>query len=278
MSYILDALKRAEEERADERAGAGTSGPRREPRRSRPVWAWALIGVLLLNAAAVVFVVMGGRLGWPPDRSRVEPDRSRVDRIAPAAPPAPAAPLAAQESPSPPAPPAETRAVEPTAIAPPAPPAPSAAVRERRREARQPESPPVAAKRASPAGEKPERQTADGARDRAAPPPIASPVARPTTDPVPAPGPSARSAAPERVERKAAEPADAAATALLREAVAKLKLQALVYSPKAEERMVFVDGRKYVEGQTIEDRFLVEKIREEGVVLSYQGQQALLKQ
>ena len=41
--------------------------------------------------------------------------------------------------------------------------------------------------------------------------------------------------------------------------------------------MVFVNGRKYVEGQTIDDGVVVEKITEDGVVLVRDGKRALVK-
>jgi len=60
--------------------------------------------------------------------------------------------------------------------------------------------------------------------------------------------------------------------------VQKLTLQALVYADLPKQRMVFINGRKYVEGETVEGDLVLEKITEEGAVLSYQGQRTLLRE
>jgi hypothetical protein len=59
--------------------------------------------------------------------------------------------------------------------------------------------------------------------------------------------------------------------------MAKLKLSALVYADVPSDRMIFVNGRKYVEGDSIEGILRVEQITQEGAVLSYQGRRSLLK-
>jgi len=43
------------------------------------------------------------------------------------------------------------------------------------------------------------------------------------------------------------------------------------------ERMIFVKGRKYVEGDMIEDRVRVEEIHEDGVALSAEGRRFTLR-
>jgi len=55
-----------------------------------------------------------------------------------------------------------------------------------------------------------------------------------------------------------------------------LRLEALIYSEVPEKRMIFVNGRKYVEGDTIEGRLRVEEIREDGVALSGEGHRVTL--
>ena len=47
----------------------------------------------------------------------------------------------------------------------------------------------------------------------------------------------------------------------------RLKLDALVFAPEAADRMAFIDGQKYVEGQRLEG-FTVESITQEGVILT----------
>jgi hypothetical protein len=41
--------------------------------------------------------------------------------------------------------------------------------------------------------------------------------------------------------------------------------------------MIFINGRKYVEGDSIDDRLRVEEIQEDGVVLSEQGRRFTLR-
>lgn len=58
---------------------------------------------------------------------------------------------------------------------------------------------------------------------------------------------------------------------------AGLTLEALIYSDLPAERMIFVKGRKYVEGDMIEDRVRVEEIHEDGVALSAEGRRFTLR-
>jgi hypothetical protein len=57
----------------------------------------------------------------------------------------------------------------------------------------------------------------------------------------------------------------------------KIKLEVLVWAADPKDRMVFLNGRKYVEGQEVERRVIVERIAEDGVVLAYQGQRLRLQ-
>jgi general secretion pathway protein B len=63
----------------------------------------------------------------------------------------------------------------------------------------------------------------------------------------------------------------------LREAMAKMKISILMYDEAKSERMVFINNRKYLEGDYVDGRYLVESITLEGAVLSYQGDRALLR-
>jgi hypothetical protein len=78
-----------------------------------------------------------------------------------------------------------------------------------------------------------------------------APVARPVAPPVP--GATGQPGAP------AASGPDAV--------VGRLKLDALVFAPDAADRMVFIDGQKFVEGQRLEG-LTIESITQEGVVLT----------
>jgi hypothetical protein len=50
-----------------------------------------------------------------------------------------------------------------------------------------------------------------------------------------------------------------------------------MYAESKEERMVFINGSKYHEGEYIDGLYLLEKITEDGALLSYQGERALLQ-
>jgi len=63
----------------------------------------------------------------------------------------------------------------------------------------------------------------------------------------------------------------------LREAVDKMTMSILMYAEAKAERRVYINGRKYVEGDYVDGRYLVESITLEGVVLSYEGERALLR-
>jgi hypothetical protein len=56
-----------------------------------------------------------------------------------------------------------------------------------------------------------------------------------------------------------------------------LKLEVVSYSDTPAQRLVFISGRKYVEGDTTEGGFRVEQIKEDSVVLSDQGERFTLR-
>jgi len=76
----------------------------------------------------------------------------------------------------------------------------------------------------------------------------------------PAPAPSSAAVAP-------ATPAERAG----------LKLEALIYSDVPAQRMVFINGRRYTEGDMVDGRLRVEEIQEDGVALSDQGRRFTLR-
>jgi hypothetical protein len=67
------------------------------------------------------------------------------------------------------------------------------------------------------------------------------------------------------------------AASALAEMVAEMKLDVLVYSEGEAQRMVFINGRKYVEGETIDGKVVLERITREGAVLVYREQRVLLR-
>jgi general secretion pathway protein B len=89
--------------------------------------------------------------------------------------------------------------------------------------------------------------------------PSISPPPAPVTA---APAPPARAGAPAPPHSTPAPPG--------------LRLDVLVYGDAPAGRMAFINGRKYVQGQSVEGGFVVDRITEDGVVLSQQGQIFLL--
>jgi hypothetical protein len=63
----------------------------------------------------------------------------------------------------------------------------------------------------------------------------------------------------------------------LKEAIAKMHLSILSYAEPVSERMVFINGQKYVEGDLVEGHYLIEAITLDGALLSYKGERALLR-
>lgn len=66
-------------------------------------------------------------------------------------------------------------------------------------------------------------------------------------------------------------------TVTLKEALNEMTLSVLVFDESKADRMVFINGRKYVEGDLVEDLYLLESITLDGAVLTYGGDRALLK-
>ncbi len=124
-------------------------------------------------------------------------------------------------------------------------------------------SPTAAAKPSSPTRE----PRADAAPPQTQPKPSAplpaSPRAStPTVQPTPTP-----SATPPGAAARPAAPQDSAG----------LRVEALIYADAPAERMVFINGRRYREGDAIDGRLRIEEIREDGVELSDQGRRFTLR-
>jgi Type II secretion system protein B len=115
--------------------------------------------------------------------------------------------------------------------------------------------------------EKPSSPKSDTRSDAAAAPakpsapPPAPRVGTPAVQPTPAP------ATPPVAAARPAPPPESAG----------LRLEALIYAEAPAERMVFINGRRYREGDSIDGRLRIEEIREEGVELSDQGRRFTLR-
>lgn len=279
MSYILDALRRADAERErDPSRGIHAQPAAALPRDARPPREpWVLAGVAALVAMAGAYLLAG------PARDRAE---------APAA-PAPAAvivPAAATRQPVP--------AVVPvaTAVLPP-PPAPLPAVQRPVQRpilaasdqggarapvvtARLAPTPPAPGVTSSPdaasppAGTAPAPPTAPARAPSAAPatPPSAAPSTAPST--APTTGPSAvpsgaalpRGAAPpDRVVAVSELPPD------VQRELPKLVIAGGVYSQNAAQRMLIVGGQVRSEGAELAPGLVLEQIRASSAVLRFRG-------
>jgi hypothetical protein len=56
-----------------------------------------------------------------------------------------------------------------------------------------------------------------------------------------------------------------------------LTLDVLVYADTPAQRLVFISGKRYGEGDQVEGKFLVEAITAEGAILAHAGERLLLR-
>lgn len=248
MSYIYEALKRAEDENARGVAAAGRVRRRRFFATPSRAWLWALIGVLAANAAVIVTLTFVRRS--PEPTATVTGPAVSPARDAGAADPTPSAPPGIVTA-SPALQPAPTVAAPPSSnVATARPARPVTAMKP----GVQPAAPQVpAAARADSAPATP----------TAAAPETAS--ARPET-----PAPVAPAIPPQATAPSAGTPSPPAADA------SKLHVQVVVYSDVPAERMVIINGRRYGEGQKIDPETVVERITPEGAVVTRKGQSETL--
>ena len=252
MSFILDALKKSEVER-QRQAIPGLMDSRPLPPRAKfPLWATALIALLVINLAvlAVVFLRSGAPTSAP--ASQATPATTAM------APPAASTPGAGTSAASRPAQsalePAPTRSpaapasdhFSPMDTAPPMPAAPMPAAPVYAPEIPAAQAYPGAARRSARAASSSDTTH----RDARSPDPV-------LTD---------------------SSPADTEVLPTINEinvadqpALANLHLDVHVYATQPSERFVYINMRKYREGATLAEGPVVERIRRDGVVLNYQG-------
>ena len=243
MSYILDALRKAEQQRdighipgigsAHETAAVVGVGR----------WVWILLLVLLLNAVLLAFAL------WPESASKLRPVSAPVPPGGAIQPqvslPPPAAPASDRGSVNPPLQPRQPGGVRqmPVAVSPP--PAALTPLRPLPPPSEPPEPDAVEATEfAEPAVSEP-------AVVEALPPPVAVPVnARDNNLPV----------WPQVSDQ------------LFREINSAMHLDVHVYSDQPRERFVLINMRKYHEGERLQEGPVVDAITPDGVILSFQGQ------
>lgn len=237
MSYILDALKKAAEQR---------SGPPLEVRRlliPAPVPAASRLRYVTIAAIAGGVITVAAVLWmWIPAHDVPAPTTQPVASVAPV--PAPSAPAPAATA-TPPIAISEERARVPAEKKPRVPlvasESKSDAARTSGSDARS------AATNVRPAETKPPRTT---------PPPAAPAPPAPVVSLLP---PTAAPAATARAD------------------VGKLKVEVIVYSEERPLRWAFISGRRYVEGDAIGDGARVEEIQSNGVVIVDDGRRITLR-
>jgi len=281
MSYILDALKKAERDRPTAKVPTLKTVHRPPAGPARRLWPWVGAVVVLVNAGVLVWLMRSGPMPSTgiPAGSPVMPAASAPPTVTEQAVPAPRVDPAPRVSPS--------GAPAAVAAAPPPPgrtqPERTPAVPKRADAARGPSvAPAPAVPKAEPRQPKPADARAEPAArpapEKPAPPtpappvpPIASAPNRPGTAPV-APSPLVPA------ERgRGSLPASENMSPGSQEIIQRMRLQVVVYSDVPTERLVFIDNHKYVEGQSIDGKVLVESIMPDGAILVYQGKRVKLR-
>lgn len=262
MSYILDALKKADRDRTPVAVPTLATVHRTPvPSRGRLPWPWIAGAVIVVNLGVWFWLLRPA----PPIPGGAPVSVTRAPATSPAAAvpeqAVPARPVEPLTTPDPldkavvavapsQAPPSTTRS------------APSVPLS-------RPEQDLGAAPRAA---AKPAHVASAGVvAPRSASPP------KPGTAPEKFPAPAVASAPVTPLERDPARVPALQKAPVPQEVLAKVHLQVLVYSEVPSGRLVFINNRKYVEGQRIDADLVVERITPEGVFVSYQGKRVLLR-
>jgi len=255
MSFIYEALKRAEDENAK-----GLPAPRIIRRPALFVawprwWVWALAAVLGVNALVVGIVLLRG--------SHAPEVKVAAPAVAPPIVPPTRAPETVSETPRAPAVVATTPPPPAPVVAAPATPSPTPPVA-----APTTKPAPRTARPAAPLATPPESRSATAVLTPARPAPqVAAPASPPTPAPASPPAPAAPSqaSAPTQLAAPSQPTASPAAEA------PKLRIQVVLYSEVAAERLVIIDGRRYAEGDKVDADTVVETITPQGAIVVRNG-------
>jgi general secretion pathway protein B len=233
MSFILDALKKSENER-QRQIGPSLAdiAPRAKRQGERPWWAVLVAALLVINLSVLIVVLTRDDAD-----AQVEPGGSN------------AAPAARAQTAAP-----EQRAQTSAADV-----ATSPAVRSLADE--------VVGSANSAGAESPERTHLAAAAAVPAGPPIVRPIDPPAVAPLPATPPAA--AQPASGHLPTLQDLIASGTSLP-------ELHLDLHVDQGSPSFVMVNMRKYLEGQTLSEGPVVERINSEGVVLNHRGQRFLL--
>ena len=239
MSFILDALRKSENARQRHGGPALAEVPIGRRRENRPWWIWAVAALLAINLIVLLVVLT----------RNPEPEAVLVPPVT--APPAAA--VAVAPSPAPAAPATSSTASIPVQTAPAAAaqaplPAPVRSLAEEAESS----GPPLSADPDAPsaaiaaAGNVPDRE----------------PIVRAVT---PGPAATSQTGGEENLPTLNELTGDRAV------GMPPMHLDIHVYSANPAERFVFINNRKYIEGATLTEGPLVERIRTDGVVLNQRG-------
>lgn len=240
MSFILDALKKSENERQRHVGPSLADVQVRRRQDDRPWWVVAVAGLLVINLGVLLVVLM---------RRDREPADSAGEAPTVVAAPASAAPARAPA-------PSSASASTPSTIG------ASPAV----------QSLADAAGAADSAALDPSLNADLGAAAANVPegPPMVRPIEPPTVTPATIPAVESRTASSNEVLPTHSDITASGTT------LPEMHLDIHVYSANPAERFVFVNMRKYVEGQTLSEGSLVERITPDGAVLNHRGLRFLL--
>jgi general secretion pathway protein B len=274
VSFILDALRKSEHARQRQTGPGLAEVPVAAPRSKTNVWATAAVALLVVNLLAVGVLLL--RRAQQQD-STAATAATATGNAAPAASPAP----------SPGAPTAANPANPTLAAAPPA----AAQVPAITQSMQSPSPPPAAndAARRNPladevgaadGGYAPSAQAAAAAVP-AGPPAVVNsaagtkrgsvvyaPVPEATDEPYASP-PAAPAEQPAAAPARESLPGADELTA--RGSLPALHLDLHVYATQAQQRFIFVNSRKYREGDTLAEGPVVEQITADGAVLNFRG-------
>lgn len=253
MSFILDALKKSENERQRTIGPSLADAPLRRQRSEQPWWAFAVAGLLVVNLGVLLVVLTRND-----DNAQAGPAATQL--------PAPIPAAAAQTTRA-----VATRAAQTVA----------------------PNTSPAVRSLAEEAGAYPEPYPEDSGAAFAAPvnPDLAAaanvPAGPSIVRPIDAPAVAPLQSQPTFESRSASGNANnsphnnevlptASALTATGASLPDLHLDIHVYSNNPAERFVFVNMRKYHEGQALSEGPTIERITPEGAVLNQQGLRYLL--
>ncbi len=94
---------------------------------------------------------------------------------------------------------------------------------------------------------------------------------------VPAPPGNRESPARPQPEANVVAPPASPQAITLQGMASKLKIEVLVWGDNPKNRMVFLNGRKYVEGQALTGGAVIERIDEDGIMLVHEGERVRVR-